>query len=554
VTDTPTSPSLSAQARPRRSYSREERAKYLDLFAEMGAVVPELDRAIPLGVPRSTLRSWQQQQARLAACPERVAFFESLAGQAFLLGLLLALTLTLLGGPYGLRGVQQVLRLSGLDVFVASSLGSIHTFVQSLVVAITSFGKQEEERLVQTHGQAPKVPVFLSPDELFRPGALLVALDAISGYVFTAAHSGTRSAEAWLQTLTPRLEQLPVELLGAIADQGKGLTCALEEGLGVGKFHDLFHAMLELTRAAGAVLARRVAHAQKDLDSLRPADRSGKAASPPQVAEPERLSELAEKVLVAVEQQQAWQEAKQGLSSALHPYDLKTAAPRSESHVEQEMNEHLDRAEELIASADLPQRAQKAVSKVRAMVPTMACQLSFFHSYVAEQLEKLCLPTAARKQVRRWLLPACYLEQVATRVATAAERESLADRAEEWRTKAYASSSAFGKLPLGTRMAVERVCRRTVMAFQRASSAVEGFNGKLSLFARLWHSLPPERVEALKVLHNHFVRRADGTTAAERLFGTSSHDLFAYLLEHVQLPPRPRTPPARPTCSDAQLN
>jgi hypothetical protein len=40
-------------------------------------------------------------------------------------------------------------------------------------------------------------------------------------------------------------------------------------------------------------------------------------------------------------------------------------------------------------------------------------------------------------------------------------------------------------------------------------------------------------------LHNFFIKRADGTTAAERFFEEKPKDLFSWILGKVELP-RPR--------------
>ena len=51
-------------------------------------------------------------------------------------------------------------------------------------------------------------------------------------------------------------------------------------------------------------------------------------------------------------------------------------------------------------------------------------------------------------------------------------------------------------------------------------------------------------IETQRVLHNFLIRRADGTTAAERLFRATHGDLVEYLTARTPLPamPRRRTP------------
>ena len=47
-------------------------------------------------------------------------------------------------------------------------------------------------------------------------------------------------------------------------------------------------------------------------------------------------------------------------------------------------------------------------------------------------------------------------------------------------------------------------------------------------------------VRPLAVMHNYYVRRWDGTTAAERLFEAKPKNLFEFLLDRMDYPDRPR--------------
>ncbi len=82
--------------------------------------------------------------------------------------------------------------------------------------------------------------------------------------------------------------------------------------------------------------------------------------------------------------------------------------------------------------------------------------------------------------------------------------------------------------------------------FQRSSSCVEGRNGQLSLHHHGRHRLSDRKLAALTAVHNLHIRRPDGTTAAERLFGRTHPALFEQLLLRVPLPPRPRRRRPRP--------
>ena len=88
--------------------------------------------------------------------------------------------------------------------------------------------------------------------------------------------------------------------------------------------------------------------------------------------------------------------------------------------------------------------------------------------------------------------------------------------------------------------------KRLAAVFQRSSSNIEGRNGSLSLrnHQRRGRDLPRKRA-CFTALHNFFLTRPDGTTAAERFFGQKPRSMFAAILGAVNVPPAPLSPPRR---------
>jgi hypothetical protein len=73
---------------------------------------------------------------------------------------------------------------------------------------------------------------------------------------------------------------------------------------------------------------------------------------------------------------------------------------------------------------------------------------------------------------------------------------------------------------------LEKTARDCSQIFQRSRSCVEGRNAQLALRHQGIHQLSNRHLEALAVVHNYYVRRRDGTTAAERFFEAKPNDLF----------------------------
>ena len=68
---------------------------------------------------------------------------------------------------------------------------------------------------------------------------------------------------------------------------------------------------------------------------------------------------------------------------------------------------------------------------------------------------------------------------------------------------------------------------------------MEGRNGQLALRHHSLHRLSNDKLCALTVIHNYYLTRSDGTTAAERFFGAKPRDLFEWLLDRLDVPARP---------------
>ena len=81
---------------------------------------------------------------------------------------------------------------------------------------------------------------------------------------------------------------------------------------------------------------------------------------------------------------------------------------------------------------------------------------------------------------------------------------------------------------------------------QRSRSHVEGRNGYLSLRNHALRGLDNSRKRVcLTAVHNFLLTRREGTTATERFFGQKPRSMFSAILESVEIPPAPLSPPRR---------
>jgi Family of unknown function (DUF6399) len=88
--------------------------------------------------------------------------------------------------------------------------------------------------------------------------------------------------------------------------------------------------------------------------------------------------------------------------------------------------------------------------------------------------------------------------------------------------------------------------KRLAAVCQRSSANVEGRNGYFSLRSHQLRGLDlPRKRECFTAMHNFFLTRPDGTTAAERFFGQKPRSMFTAILASVELAPAPLSPPRK---------
>jgi hypothetical protein len=143
------------------------------------------------------------------------------------------------------------------------------------------------------------------------------------------------------------------------------------------------------------------------------------------------------------------------------------------------------------------------------------------------------------------LIPSFYLDRVAqTRPVSAGE--PLRELAKRLRSPLVESGGALAELSEAEQSQLHQQAKELAEVFQRSSSNVEGRNGYLSLRNHQLRGLDrPRKRACLTAIHNFFLTRSDGTTAAERFFGQKPRSLFAAILDSVAIPPAPLSPPRR---------
>ena len=176
----------------------------------------------------------------------------------------------------------------------------------------------------------------------------------------------------------------------------------------------------------------------------------------------------------------------------------------------------------------------------------MVATVAFFWLIVRAKVEASSSTPAVEQAVYDHLIPAIYLSLVSEKTRDLEQRDTLLVESEKLLAPLLSHDGPLAGLETTEKVIIETVARECAQLFQRSSSCVEGRNGQLALRHHSLHRISNRKLTALTTVHNYFIKRRDGTTAAERFFSSKPRDLFEWLLEQVDLPGRPARKRSQP--------
>lgn len=532
---------------------KEKRLNNVKILADFQARAKETgskrQAAKLINVPRSTLQYREGKDNRGKSCLKAAEFLVSAEGADFLHRVVTAVlfgVVELAGG--GLRVVQTILELSQLSEYVACSVGSLHNQTKAMEEASIRFGEEEKSRLSQL---MPDKEVMVTSDETF-PGdkIVLVGMELVSNYILIEEIAPNRQFDTWKDAWNNALSGLPVKVIQSTSDEGSSIVKCTKECLGAQHSPDLFHILQEIGRATSAPLRGRVSHCKTEHEKTlkrvesctRAKDRNESYAQKKlgravdhirRISEAEVGENYAKADLEEAEARKIQvNDARKEISTSYHPIDLETGKSRTPKQLEKSLNKAFTAIEEVAETAELRESSIKGIEKARGMIDSMVSTLRFFWECFEAQLKKYGLSADLEALFKDILMPAYYLKEAARKAKTAAERQEIKDQSQSLLAR-LEGNNTWAALAELEQKKLQKQALQCARLFQRSSSCVEGRNGQLSLKHHGLRGVSERKLAALTVIHNHFIKRADGTTAAERFYENKPRDLFGYLVANV---------------------
>jgi DNA-binding XRE family transcriptional regulator len=542
-------------------WDRFERADLFEQYRELRIQgISQRQAAKQLKVPRTTLQAWRLWHDTLDICPDVAEFFQRGPGLAFLHRLVLAFHLVCIEvGACGIRLACLFLKLSGLDRFVAASYGAQHQGNRQVEAAMVAYRQSETARLAK---DMPRKDITVTQDETFTGGLCLVGSEPVSNFIILEQLALARDHTTWHALMAPALAALNCQVIQSTSDEAPGLLAYVEHHLGAHHSPDIFHVQHELVKAVSGPLATKqraaikaATAAQQRLDQAQgplpgagdEPQPQGPAHAPTEAARLEQAAREAQAARQELERISAQRErVAQSLHTIGHAYhfvDLQRGVRRNGQLIAADIQAQIDTVRTVAQHEGLSQTCLERIEKAERVLPKMQATIAFVSGYVRQQVHQLDLAQPMSYAMHAHLIPSFYLERVA-RTRTVSAGEPLRQLAERLRTPLFAPGGAFAELSLTQQNQLKQQAKTLAEVFQRSSSNVEGRNGYLSLRNHQLRGLDhPRKRECLTAVHNFFLTRADGTTAAERFFGQKPRSMFAAILASVEIPPAPLSPP-----------
>ena len=514
---------------------QERNNKVLDILRNVGNASLRIIAQLA-GLSKDAVNRALKSLERRNVYPES-SLWETEIGQIWLCRLLIAVMLEFgIKGGVGAEIISAFFRLIHLEKNLAISPNVLRILARKLENLVIEYGKLQEESQAGTEREI----VAAGDETFFKDRILLIAMDLGSGYLLMEEDAQDRTFETWSEKLKNRLEQMGCKVRHFISDRAKALIKLAVEGLHCNSGADLFHAQQEITRWLGMGFRTKLASIKKEIQRLQDQLQAQGVSA---------LEIVQQLLAVAKEKQKRFEEGKEkygsllrGISKILHPFTM-TGVQKTTSGVVEEMQEQAQALSMLGEEYDISD-PQGRLGKFTRQIKNLANTIDAWWLWVEESIKNLDPSLKPGMEKYRWaieiLLPKVYWEMQVTRTDTVELRDVYRITAQNavtvWQSHPLTKSLSEVEIQR-FHLWAEWMCRQ----FQRSSSAVEGRNGCLSQRYHNGRGLSARSLKALTVIHNFDTHQSDGTTPAERLFGTQFPNLFEWILGEIDQLPSPRS-------------
>jgi AcrR family transcriptional regulator len=463
--------------------------------------------------------------------------WETKEGMTWLLRLVVSTLLHLgIKRGVGVESISDFFKCLRINTHVGISPTALRRVQEELESLIMEYGKVHQEQGAKTCG--PK-EIVGGVDETFFEQMVLVMLDLSSGYLLLEEFSSERTTQTWKERVDKALASLQVRVRYLVSDRAKALIKLAVQHFWCRSIADLFHAMHDIAKGFSLAIQSRLNQAQKELQKANAAlEKTPPQQTEQRIQQAGQMQQLQQRVREWESVQEEYRTLLHQFGQTVHPFSVVDGAPKTSAIVAQQLNGTIEQLEELAQTHNLLSSA-KHLKPVKNLVDDLASLMTVWWDWVDHSLDDPTLDFLTKHWLKEVLLPKVYWECQLARCRSQGQRPVYQQALEQARKK-------LEEHPLSSQWERRQVvqwaqwAKTMVSRFQRTSSPVEGRNGYLSQINHSRRGLSTQRLRVLTILHDFELKRADGTTAAERFFETSFPDLFEWVLSRMADLPLPR--------------
>ena len=490
------------------------------------------------GLPKSSVdRHCKALHERAREVPE-AGLWEHERGSQWLRVLVLAVMFVFgMKSGVGVERISEFLHRVRLERYVAASPTALRSLCAQMETVIMAYPAEQEQR----RGQAEcRVKIIAGADETFFDQVILVMMDLVSGYIVLEEAADNRTYGTWQERVQAAVTTVGLELRYVVSDRAKALIKLALKGFGCPSVPDLFHALRDLAKVMGVSLGLKLAQVEENLTHAQQLLSVLESKGQDTHVQQRLLAHLSAQADALRADQATYQRTLQQASQAVHPFTLADSEAQSSAQVESQLYQAVATLNALRTPYTVRDN-QAQVTKFTRQIPGLAALVDAWWLGVEHSLTPLALDEPTQSWLQQRLLPVAYWQTQWEKTKTPALKTAYQQAFQH-------AQAALLQHPLTATLASPEFKAHYAWVsnlagqFQRASSAVEGRNGYLSQLNHCARGTPTQRLKVMTVIHNFDLKRADRTTAAERLFGIPFPDLFEWIVEHMILLPMPRKP------------
>jgi len=478
------------------------------------------------GISKSSVQRHQQAIKRRNQSPES-AWWETEAGSAWL-KLLVVGSLFFFGIKHGIgvEELSQFLRALRLGLHVGCSPSALDKLKQQIKDTIAAYEVAQAEHCRPQEGQG----ICVGADEVFFGLPVLVLAELASGYVLTEVQCEDRSYETWREQIQHWWSQAGWQCRFMVSDRAKALVKLATDGLGCVSVADLFHALRALGQPIGSALGRQHAQLAKQMNLLK-ARWEAVEDEAKRLKLTQSLRELSTQQAALSQDQQHYREAITSITLRLHPFTLDSAEPQTGGDLATAFEQPLTQLRRL-ATTYGQQQAVLAIETFQQQLPDLVRGLHAWWQWATQALGTQTSNIDIQNWMLTCLLPWVYWLQQFDKTQQP-ELKAQYQRAADTAAQQLLAHPLTQSLPATERQSWIDWARWMANNYQRTSSAIEGRNGYLTRLHHAGRGFSQQTLKVLTIIHNFHLKRPDGTTAAQRLFGDEFPDLFEWVVEHM---------------------